>query len=191
MEQELKMLKSPFKARMDGLIQRLSSIQMEEVKSVATHQNLVLMFEHSLKPLFNYLLSQLEELEQYFLTTSHFWHLDETVADLEKFETLWKDEKRLTANKDIYFLFRLNGFRKAGVNAFDTVIQLNICIDQYQYGLKLMNYNQHQPFLKKLYGEWLSENEIENIGEICCSQIMDHIAWQVEQISQTKSNADI
>jgi predicted nuclease of restriction endonuclease-like (RecB) superfamily len=50
MEQELKMLKSPFKARMDGLIQRLSSIQMEEVKSVATHQNLVLMFEHSLKP---------------------------------------------------------------------------------------------------------------------------------------------
>jgi hypothetical protein len=133
----------------------------------------------------------LEELEQYFLTTSHFWHLDETVADLEKFETLWKDEKRLTANKDIYSLFRLNGFRKAGVNAFDTVIQLNICIDQYQYGLKLMNYNQHQPFLKKLYGEWLSENEIENIGEICCSQIMDHIAWQVEQISQTKSNADI
>ena len=190
MEQELKTLESPLKARMEEIIQKLTSIELEEVTTTVSYQNLALLFEHSLKPLFNYLLSQFKELEQYFLTTGHFWHLDESVGELEKFEALWKDEKRITLNKDIYFQYRLNGFRKAGVSAFDTVIQLNICIDQYQYGLRLVNYNQQQPFIKKLYGEWLSGSEIEKIGELCCSQIMQHIGWEVEQISQTKSKVD-
>ena len=45
--------------------------------------------------------------------------------------------------------------------------------------------------MRKLYDEVLSQSEIEKISEICCSQIMDHIAWQVEQISQLDSNINI
>ena len=193
-EQNMKQLKrpeSPLKARMEGILQKLASIQLEEVKTVSSYQNSVLLFDRSVKPLFDYLLKELRQLSQYFLVTSYFWHLDKKLDDIESFETSWKDEKRFTVHQEPYFQFRLSGFRKAGVNAFNTSIQLNICLDEYQYGFKLINYNDQRPFMRKLYDEALSQGEIEKISEICCSQIMDHIAWQVEQIGQIDSNINI
>jgi predicted nuclease of restriction endonuclease-like (RecB) superfamily len=156
MEQELKSLEAPIKGRMEKLIQKLASVQQGEVKTSANYENLSSLFDHSIKPLFTCLLNRLSEFQEHFLTTSFFWYFDENVNRLDDLERFWKDEKRLTIYKEPYFIYRLGGFRKAGVDAFDAGIQLCICLDQYQYGIKLINYNQQQPFIKKLHGELLS-----------------------------------
>lgn len=191
MEQELKMLQDPLKVRMEGIIQKLASMQVEEIRTAASYQNRVLMFDQSVKPLFKNLFEQLGQLAQYFLSTNIVWYFDSSVDDFESFEAAWKDESRFSVHKETYVSYTFSRFRKAGVNAFDIVMQLHICLDQYQYGVKLVNYNNQRPFIKKLYHEALTASEIQKISEICCSQIMDHIAWQVDQINPAKTDVNI
>ena len=191
LEEELKALKSPRYTRMEKLMQKLAPLQKEEVETPATHELLCSLFDRTVRPLFVYLLERLHEFDQYFLAASHFWYFEKSTSNLLELEQFWKDEDKFHIGIEPHFQYRLNGFKKAGVDAFDIVIQLGIRLDQYQYGFKLINFNQQQPFLKKLYGKELSKEEMGKIGDVVCRQIIDHIEWQVEHITQKKSNGNI
>lgn len=191
LEEEIKALKFPAYTRMEKLIQRLTPFQKEEVETPVTHELICSLFDCTGRPLFVYLLERLHEFDQYFLKASYFWSFEQSTSNLQELEEFWKDENKFHIGIEPSFQYRLNGFKKAGADTFDIVIQLAIRLDQYQYGIKLINFNRQQPFLKKLYGKELSKEEMEKIGDLACRQILDQIEWQVEQIAQEKSNANI
>lgn len=66
--------------------------------------------------------------------------------------------------------------------SFDTNIQLNYRIDTYWYGFILVNYNNQQPFVKKLYHEQLSKKDIEFITDTIYNSVMENIEWQIERL---------
>lgn len=109
--------------------------------------------------------------------------------DLQELEKSWKDERNLRPGQEPYFLYQLHGFKRAGVDAFDISLQLGIRLDQYHYGIRLVS--DQQFFLKKLYGEALSNVEIENISNTCCDQIVQHIERQIDQIDRKKNTVNI
>lgn len=186
MEEELKTLQSHTEKRMEGLLQKLASLQREEVKTPVTYALLCALYDKSIRPLFEYLLVRLREFDQYFLTSNYFWSFEKNTTDLSEFEAQWKNEDTLKGQREPFFLYRLNGFKKAGVDAFDTTIQISIRLDQYQYGIKLANYNDQQSIVKKLYEQVLAKEDLQAIGDIVSKKILQDIEWQIEFISRDK-----
>jgi hypothetical protein len=85
---------------------------------------------------------------------------------------------------DFYFLYRLSVLKKAGTEAFSTSFQLNYRIDVYWYGFTLVNYNNQHPFIKKLYGEQLTPQEIDAIVDIVYNEMISEIESNIERIKK-------
>jgi predicted nuclease of restriction endonuclease-like (RecB) superfamily len=177
--------------RMERLMQKLSSLQRKELQTPATFELLCNVFDQSVCPLFVYLLDRLQEFDSFFLTTSYFWNIGKNTSSLQELGTLWKNEDTLRTHQESSFFYRLDGFKKAGVYAFDVSLQLKIPLEQYHYGIKLVNYNDQQPFIRKLYGEAFSKTEIESISSLFYNKIADQIDWHVDQIDRMKNTANI
>jgi predicted nuclease of restriction endonuclease-like (RecB) superfamily len=190
MEEELKTLQSHTEKRMEDLLQKLASLHREEVKTPVTYPLLCALYDKSICPLFEYLLVRLHEFDQYFLASNHFWSFEKSTTELSEFEQQWKNEEILKRQQEPFFLYRLNGLKKAGVDAFDTVIQISIRLNQYQYGIKLINYNNQQPFIEKLYEQALTKEEMQMIGDTISKQILQHIEGQIEFISRDKRDTE-
>ena len=188
LEEELKTLQSHTEKSMEDLLQKLASLQKEEVSTPVTYPLLCALYDKSIRPLFEYLLIRLQEFDQYFLASNHFWSFEKSTTELSELEQQWKNEELLKKQQEPYFLYRLSGLRKAGVDAFDTVIQISIRLDRYHYGIKLINYNNQQPFIKKLYEQALTKEEMQIIGDTISKQILQHIDTQIEFISRDKAN---
>ena len=169
---------------------QLASMHQEEVKTPVTFTLLCDIYDKSIRPLFEYLLSCLHEFDQYFLSANHFFSFEKSTTDLSDFERQWKSEEVLKRHQEPTFQYRLNGLKKAGVDAFDTVVQVAIRLDQYQYGITLMNYNNHQPFVKKLYEQALTTAEMETIADIIGNQILEQIEGQIEFISRNRGHSE-
>jgi hypothetical protein len=72
-----------------------------------------------------------------------------------------------------------------GTESFDTGIQLHFVMDVYWYGFRLINYNRHEPFLKKMYDQDLTLTDIESIADVVCDQLIRDIEIRIESIKRT------
>jgi len=89
------------------------------------------------------------------------------------------------------FTYRLSGFKKAGVETFDVFAQISIPFYEYHYGIKLLNYNNNQAFIKKLYDQALTDEELRIVGEVVSKAIFDQIEWQINRISGPNEQAEL
>lgn len=90
-----------------------------------------------------------------------------------------KAEGFLKHNSEIHFFYRFGGLKKSGVNSSDIVLGLTFRMDAYRYEFILINYNNQQPFIKRLYDQQLTKENIRQICDTMCDQVMDNIELQL------------
>ena len=181
-EKEYEELKSPAEKRFDVLKQKLANLKSEEIKISATYPVLCEIFDKSLLPMFNKLLTRLKHFEDMFLSHNFFWSGPKNITHLDDLAEQWKDEEYLNRMEPAFFLYRLNGFKKGGTETFDIATQLNYIRDNYWYGFSLPNLNKGQPFLKKLYHEQLNKNDIQLICDTVYNFVLDDIERKIENL---------
>lgn len=178
---ELNDLRTPTQKRMDRLKETLASLNRKEVTTGATNDLLSKIFDESIKPMHEELLSRLEEFKSAFITVSAGWTIsNRMVSSIDALEVAWKQENLLKSYRITPFICRLEGLKKAGVNAVDIVVTLNFQMDTYWYGMSLINHNNNQPFIRKAYDEMLSINEIQQICDSVCDQIITSIETRLD-----------
>jgi len=181
-EKEYEELKSPAEKRLDVLKQKLANLKSEEIKITATYPVLCEIFDKSLLPMFKKLLKQLKPFEDMFLSHNFFWSGPKYITQLDDLATQWKAEEYLNRLEPVFFLYRLNGFKKGATETFDIATQLNYIRDNYWYGFSLPNLNNGKPFLKKLYHEQLNKNDLQLICDTVYNFILDDIERKVENL---------
>jgi len=180
-EKEYEELKSPSQKRLDALKDKLAKLKGEEIQDRATHP-IVLELIKNMPSLFEAIIKQMEELEPLFVSYMCGWHTSgESTTDIDKFSSVWENEY-LNKNKNLSFSYMLNGFRKAGTDSFNTGFELQLKFDTYWYGFVLINYNNQQPFIKKLYHEQFTKEDIALITETTFGFMVNDIEKRVENI---------
>lgn len=101
-------------------------------------------------------------------TSSPFY----TSADLEKH--LEKENVQ-----QLGVTLRMEGFKRAGVNAFDIWKELHIDLQQFKYGI---GKQQHKPWIEKLYHQKWTNEEIQELVDRWCEELIDEITERMENI---------
>ena len=163
-DKEYEELKNPVDKKLDALREKLATLKLPEVRVPVSYELLCKIHDHSLIPLFKSLLERLKAFHSDFMSYNYFWSGSTNILSLDDIDKDWKNEDYLEATRSHYFLYRLNGLKAAGIDTFDIVIQLNYVITHpYWYGFALVNYNNQQPFLRKLYSDLLDPADVQFI----------------------------
>jgi predicted nuclease of restriction endonuclease-like (RecB) superfamily len=187
-DKEYEELKSPSERKWDTLKQKLATLNQPKVEVPVTHERLCQIFDQSLRPLFEKLLEKLKVFHSEFMSFNFFWSGPNNITELEVAANAWKDETFLKQNREAYFFYRLNGLKALGIDTFDIVIQLNYLFHHpYWWGFSIPNFNNNQPFFRKLYNEQLSKEEHEQIWNIIHGYIVDEIERRVSYLQQDKT----
>lgn len=184
-EKEYEELKSPSQKRFESLKEKLTQLKGKEIKQAATTPVLYEIVDKSLIPLYKVLIERMEAFNDLFVSSSYTWQgKNKVFTEVAQVETEWKNEEFLKSNFELYFSYRMEGFKKAGTEAFSMGFQLNWRIDTYWYGFSLVNYNNQQPIVKKLYHEQLSKEDIEIVVEVASNFVMDDMERQLEHLKK-------
>jgi hypothetical protein len=70
----------------------------------------------------------------------------------------------------------MEGFKKAGVNTFSVWKELYINLQQFKYGV---GKEQHQPWIEKLYHQNWTEDEISELAERWCEEVIEDITQRI------------
>lgn len=182
-EKEYEELKSPTQKRLERLKEKLAGLNKGEIKQTATPDILFGIIDQSVVPLYKTLISRMADFEELFYSSHYsFQGNGKEITDIEQLAANWKDENFLRSKFEFYFTFWLRGFKKAGTEAFDTGCQITFKIDTYSYGFVILNHNNQQPFIKKLYHEQLTPAEIELIVDTVHNKVMDDMDRQIEYL---------
>jgi predicted nuclease of restriction endonuclease-like (RecB) superfamily len=182
LDKEYEELKSPSAKRFEALKNKVSKFDTTELKVAASTEILFDIFDKSIIPLFEQLLFRLNDFNELFLSKDYFWSGLNNITDINNLAKDWRNEQYLKMHRDYYFLFRLNGLKKAGIKSFDLQIQLNYKIEDYRYGFSLFPVNNEEPFLKKLYHEQLTKEDIQLICDTVYSVILEIIEKRIETL---------
>jgi len=182
-DKEYEELKSPSQKRFEKLKEKISELKSGEIKQTASTPVLFEIFEKSLLPLYKVMLKRLEDFNQFFHLVIYEWQgITGQIKEITELSKVWKTESFLKTSKDFYFSYRMEGMKNAGTEAFSIGFQLNYRIDTYWYGFTLVNSNNQYPFIKKLYHEQLTEQDIQTICDLTYNHIMDEIERNVNRI---------
>jgi len=188
MDEELQQTISPTDARLKLIKEKLKSLKTEAIQTAVTYKILQDLFDNGIKPLFIRIINKMiNDFAEDFYTQSASWTLDNIVThDLPSVEAKWRKEEYLKSNKQIYFHYKLNGFKKGGANNFNEYLQLNFFWDEYYYSFTLNDSNNNQPVLKKMYHQNFSEEDAQLITNVLVDKVLDRIEWIIEHINNKK-----
>ncbi|GAA4466904.1 hypothetical protein GCM10023093_21790 [Nemorincola caseinilytica] len=177
-------LKSPAEKRLEALKNKISQISGKEIMQTATTPILFEIIDSSIIPMYQSIIDRMDQFTDMFVSRSYNWQgKNKQMETFDQMAEEWKNEEFLKSNYDFYFSYHLNGFKKAGTEAFSSGFQLNFRIDTYWYGFTLINYNNQQPFIKKLYNEQLSKEDINQITDTISEFVIDNIERNLERMS--------
>lgn len=184
MDEELKENKHPIDARLEAIKNKLRSIEGDSIQTQANFSILQKIYFEGLKPLYAELISKMLGFEEDFLSHKFNWSCTKKhFNDINQLDEFWKNEADLNAVKELNFEFVLHGLRKAGTENRSAYIGLNFIIDTYWYGFVLVNHNNQNPFLKKLYHQPLTQADKETVIDTVLTKLMDEIDWNIERIN--------
>lgn len=184
MDEELKENKHPLDARFEAIKNKLRSIEGDAIQTQASFAILQKIYAEGLRPLYNELISRMQGFEEDFLSFTANWTCtNKHFSYIEQLDELWKNETDLRTVTQVNFQFALHGLRKAGTENRSAHIGLNFIIDTYWYGFILVNHNDQNPFLKKLYHQPLTGTDKEIVMGTVLNKLMDEIDWNIERIT--------
>ncbi len=156
------------------LKEKLAGLQQEELQTPASQEILIALYKNELRTLFLDLIKELKRIEPLFLSSTMHWRVgasNELLRTLDALDQMCKDEKLLKINSNIGFSYSFFGFKKAGTEAFNVSLNLNIQMNTFWYGFDLVNSNDRKPFLKKLYHQPFTEQDKETV----INRVIDHL----------------
>jgi hypothetical protein len=129
----------------------------------------------SIKPLFERLIVRLEEYSDFFLETKHTWYFDNSVAQsLKELEHMLAHREETDLVNKIGFVAWFKAFTPAGVETFNAFINLFVKLDERWYCCTLSS-DQPKMIKKKPYTPYYLPQDIDEICDLACDQLMDQI----------------
>ncbi len=186
LEKEYEELKSPTQKKFDALKEKLTNLKgHNEIKQKVSAEIIKNLCEKSFSQLFDALLTRLHELDEYFYSaTPEYQGLLASFKEKENIAKEWKDEDFVNRHMEAYFSYKLDGYKNAGVKSFNIWVQLTLYISNYWYGFSIMGYKNNQVFLKNMYHEQLTQENIQTITDSTIDYISDEIEQQLLYIEQ-------
>jgi predicted nuclease of restriction endonuclease-like (RecB) superfamily len=184
--QELKEAQNPVDARLKAIKEKLKSIETDEIRTPATYPILLNLFNDGLKLLYQEIIEKMSVFDDEFHDKMFTWSsTNKSIVNLEQLEEFWKDEEQLRKVHVVSFTYALYGFKKAGTENYGEHLQLNFEIQNYWYGFTLVNHNNQQPFLKKLYHQQITKEDKQQIVDLLMSKVLDKIHRIIERLNET------
>lgn len=179
--EEFKDQVNPIDARLQAIKERLKGVKTDEIQTPVTYSILLKLYNESLKPLYIEIINRLEIFNEEFHTKSYGWRAGTTQTDkLNGLEPYWHNESNLKTLREVEFNYNLLGFKKAGTENFSEHLTLKFEMQEYWYGFTLINYNNHQPFIKKLYHQPITKEDQQQVIDLMMTKVMDRIEWILE-----------
>lgn len=183
--QEFKEAQSPVESRLQAIKEKIKNIKTDEIQTAATYPILLRLYSEGLKPLYKQIIKSLSAFEDEFHSKTFGWIAGTMQTDkLESLDSLWNDEGNLRTIREVQFFHNFFGFKKGGTENFNEQLTLKFEIDNYWYGFTLLNHNNQQPFLKKLYHQQIAKEDVHLIVDLLMSKVMDRIDWMIEKINE-------
>lgn len=180
---------NPVDARLLAIKEKLKGIKTEEIQTPATYPILLGLYKNGLRPLYEKIIKRLATFKDEFQSKTFGWQAGTTVTDkLEHIDPLWENEGNLKTIKEVKFFYNLIGFKKAGTENFGEHLDLKFEMQDYWYGFTLLNHNNQQPFLKKLYHQPITKEDQQIIVDLMMSKVMDKIEWIIERFENGTTN---
>jgi predicted nuclease of restriction endonuclease-like (RecB) superfamily len=182
---------SDVERRLKLVKEKVKAMQTEELQTPATYALLQEIFKESLKPLFIQIMQKLSsEFMEEYMNHQASWTLKQNIVyGIEDVEAFWRKEENLKSATEITFDYTLFGLRKAGTENYSEHISLKFWMDTYWYGFSLVNHENGQPFLKKLYHQQLTDEERQQIIDLIVTKVLDRIEWAIEHF-EAKNKKD-
>ena len=172
---------SPVDARLQAIKEKLKGIKTDEIQTPATYPILLRLYKDGLRPLYEEIIKRLSVFEDEFHSKMFVWNCtNKAIVNLEQLDGLWKDEQQLKNISSIDFRYNFFGFKKAGTENFGENLELSFKMDTYWYGFTLVNHNEQNPFLKKLYHKPITKEDQQLIIDLLLDKVMDRIDWIIE-----------
>lgn len=185
LDKELQEQQHPIDARLRAIKEKLKGIETDEIRTPATNPILLNLFNDGLKPLYQEIIEKMSAFDDEFHDKMFTWSsTNKSIVNLEQLEEFWKDEEQLRKVHMVSFTYALYGFKKAGTENYGEHLQLNFEIQNYWYGFTLVNHNNQQPFLKKLYHQQITKEDRQQIVDLLMSKVLDKIDWIIERINE-------
>lgn len=159
------------------------------------------IYQRTLKSLFEKFLIQINSFDDLFAKkeitnrinskhykSKHLEHFDEFFQDIINRTKLTEDEisnlelKQIEGVNTIAIKLYYGGFKNDGLNTFSTYYDLHIEFNEYSYIINDNGQNDDKDnFVKKLYSELLTEEEINTIVKTTVSRLFDKIKTSVKK----------
>lgn len=187
LDKELKENVTPIDKRLQAVKERIKALANDEIQTPYSDELIKKIFEQELTPLYTIIIEKLSVFTNDFLNIVYLWHTDKkNNLTLEQISEIWEDSENDTEIKSLTFSYRMLNFKKSGTEDLSEYIDLKIEFNRYWYGFSIPNYNNHQPFLKKLYHQQLSNADVNIIIDLIMTQVLDKIEWFFERINEKK-----
>ncbi|KAB2878061.1 DUF1016 domain-containing protein [bacterium] len=185
LDQEAERLQRPVDKKMDHLKVLMKKLKGPEAKVKRDDKNSAALFTKIVLPLKKKTLAALEkEIIPMFHQYEIQVHIDNTGYRNEA------EAKKHVREKQHFYQFRieirLNGFKRAGIKAFDCYKDLYFHLKDYHYTIGFSS-NGQDTFLTKLYDQHLTHREQEYVIEKTSESILDYVTQQVESITGAKA----
>ncbi len=172
---------NPVDARLQAIKEKLKGIKTDEIQTPATYPILLALYKDGLRPLYEEIIKKLSVFEEEFHSKMFVWNCtNKAIVNLEQLEDLWNDEQQLRGVSSVDFRYILSGFKKAGTENFGESLELSLIMNTYWYGFTLINHNNQQPFLKKLYHQPLTKKDQQQVIDLLMGTVMDRIDWIID-----------
>jgi predicted nuclease of restriction endonuclease-like (RecB) superfamily len=175
LEGKAKELLRPAEKRFELLKNKFDALNRDKVEKTIRQASLMDLFRTSVRPLCEHLIDRIRPFSRYYLEITNTWHINNTA-----FPSLFELEHHLNKLQSqpinrISHLIWLKTFILGGVDAFNSALQLNLILDEHYYGFSLTNYENQKIIKKKLYSQNLLPDEINELCDLVCNQLMDQI----------------
>jgi len=180
-EKEIQELKSPVEKKFENLKERIAKLKKEPIEKPVSAESIQRIHETSIVPLFVELLKRLQEINPLFMNHKYIW-TGTPQNDFESFKKLWGQEAFHKNNKEIYFMYQFFGFKKAGIDPFDSYIRIEYWLNPYNYALAIQGENNGLPLIKKLYHQDLTHEEINKFVDETLSKVFRDLDDQLSNI---------
>ncbi len=180
-EKEMEQLETPLKEGLDKIKDLLANLKTEQVQQKLDEHSTRAVFEHVLTPLHNKVKELLDkELIQYFAGLEMVIYCGGygVYSITEASDRLAKNQNR---SNDFKIDIRLQGFKPAGVLAFDISNTIAIDLDYYKYTCRFAQNNDTRYI--KLYHQLLSEKEITDFAVQFVKTLAEDIAKRLEHLN--------
>jgi predicted nuclease of restriction endonuclease-like (RecB) superfamily len=186
MDEEIKDNLSSKELRLMALKEKIKSISNQELQTPVDEKIANIILKNYLFPLYNHLLFQLTDaFGHYFLSQTKSWtHNGSIVYNLSDLEVYYENHENIKHLREIEFSCQFKGFKKAGTEDYSEWLSLKFEISTYWYGFTIVNYNNQQPFLKKLYHEVFTEQDKLTITDLLMNQMIDRMERFVNDLEK-------